>query len=231
MSILYEALKKAEQEKSATQKSRRSSDHTTFIDRVKQLEDEQQKAIHERVKIATPKMARKQKRMLLSVALLGMLALGAGGYYAVTHGFFGQPQAVTTEPAAGTVNAEEAVQPAPEGAAVPAMPAALKNEAEATSVQLPREERAVVVTPIKQNTVKPVRKTTAPVVSKKTPAVPKQEFSCSGTVLDTTGNFCVINGSVLRVGDTINGARITDIANTEVTMERNGKRIVVPLVV
>jgi len=53
------------------------------------------------------------------------------------------------------------------------------------------------------------------------------EFKCTGIILDDNGNYCIINGAVLKKGQYINGAMVESITESDVLLSRAGQRIIV----
>ena len=78
----------------------------------------------------------------------------------------------------------------------------------------------------------PIAAPAAPSVAAVAPAprsfLPKltPEFSLDGLVYSTGGSYCLINGKVLEVGGTVNGARLVSVTPTEAVLDYQGKSLV-----
>ena len=53
----------------------------------------------------------------------------------------------------------------------------------------------------------------------------RRDFSLSGIVFSEKESFCLINGRVLKLGETIDGAAIVKITKDQVTLNSNGEKI------
>ncbi len=64
----------------------------------------------------------------------------------------------------------------------------------------------------------------APVMSLQTPSL-----ALSGLVYSKEGSYCIINDTVVKVGDAVQGAKLTKISANEVTFDYQGKTITLAL--
>ena len=53
----------------------------------------------------------------------------------------------------------------------------------------------------------------------------KTDFILSGIVFSEKGSYCLVNGKVLRIGEAIDGATVVKIASDQVTLNANGQII------
>ncbi len=59
-----------------------------------------------------------------------------------------------------------------------------------------------------------------------TTAVPN--FSLNGLVYSNTDSYCLINGKVMRVGDQVNGATLSQVTPNQAVLDYRGEKIVLP---
>ena len=57
----------------------------------------------------------------------------------------------------------------------------------------------------------------------------EEPFVCTGIVYDGVASICIINGTFVEVGDTINGATVIEIQSRKVILRHKGKNISLPL--
>jgi len=63
-----------------------------------------------------------------------------------------------------------------------------------------------------------------------TPLYQRPDLSLSGVMYSSpTDSYCIINEKVMRVGDSIGGARLTRVTPKEVLLEFQGEKIVLPV--
>ena len=53
-------------------------------------------------------------------------------------------------------------------------------------------------------------------------------FVLSGLVYSSGGSYCLINGKVLKVGETVSGATLVSVTPSEAVLDLDGKTIVLP---
>ena len=58
------------------------------------------------------------------------------------------------------------------------------------------------------------------------PSMPN--FSLSGLVYSKTDSYCLINGKVMRIGDQIGGATLSEVTPREVVLNYRGEKVVLP---
>ena len=58
------------------------------------------------------------------------------------------------------------------------------------------------------------------------PSLPN--FSLSGLVYSKTDSYCLINGKVMRIGDQVGGATLSEVTPREVVLDYRGEKVVLP---
>ncbi len=74
----------------------------------------------------------------------------------------------------------------------------------------------IPVTPAPSSMFAPKRSSAAP-------------FQLSGVVYEGKDSYCLINGLVLKVGDSVGGAKVTKITPEAVTLDLNGQAMTLPV--
>lgn len=178
----------------------------------------------------------------------GFLVVGASGWGAGRHvrvlpiaaalaaagvGGFVFAQWAQRPKAAGVARASAAPSAAPPSSPLPAARVAPPTVPPATyaAPHIPAVTRSVVpdAPPRTAAPAEPVAPGTAPTRPAAAPAPPPVEITFSlQAVTEQDGHpVAIVNGQLVRVGDTVEGARVLRIAAQEVELEKDGRRIVV----
>ena len=54
------------------------------------------------------------------------------------------------------------------------------------------------------------------------------QFSLTGLIYSPDGSYCLINGRVVKVGESVSGAKLVNVTPSEAVLEYQGKRIILP---
>ena len=54
------------------------------------------------------------------------------------------------------------------------------------------------------------------------------QFALTGLIYSTGGSYCLINGRVVKVGESVGDAKLVDVTPNEAILEYRGERIVLP---
>jgi len=223
MSILYNALKKSEQERRIKESAREKVTDKAFVENLKTWEEEQRQAIHARIRARKPYVVSPQKqevakqRVFLFAVLAVFFIVGAVFIYLSMRASDAYIQKTVFESQASfpqeTIVDIVAVTPAWDierelKIGDFAEPAVVAEIAPASSMpdsflgsQEVIEEASIVTSE---------------------PVIVAPDFVCSGIIIDSYGRSCIINGEILYEGDSIAGAYVTAIANDRVSLSYQG---------
>ncbi|MFC1808833.1 hypothetical protein ACFL3D_01765 [Candidatus Omnitrophota bacterium] len=215
MSILYQALKKAEgdiKEKMSERKrpERKQEVLTTF----KRLEEQQQNAVNERLRTRNAQVGMKTAIWkTIAIMMILFVCSAAVAYYVLVHqgslfkSDVDQVQ-VIAPPVLDFQPAVEQQQPMVEETPAEPVPEA-KPIRDVVVEKVEPQKRNISVTPAYGglNTFG------------FNPATGRPLFVCSGIIMDPTGNYCFLNGIIMRAGEVLNGARILSIEDKIVMIE------------
>jgi type II secretory pathway component PulC len=218
MSIIYEALKKAENEiKDQDRGAQPPQEQAAFVEAYKKMEAKQKSAIHERLKTSiVPEHEHTNSAMLKTMVIMTVLFAVAGvAFYHLylRDSFFSQGLIQTPVTSTSQSAAERALQ-----RDVVVMPPQVERAG--------RVRRDVVVQPV----VSEQRETTAISLTDTRhtyfdPRTGKPIFVVSGVIIEPTERYCFLNGAIMRVGESLNGANIVAIEDRKVVLKYQGKTI------
>ncbi len=216
MSIIYEALKKAENEiKDQGVGVQPSQDDVAFVGTYKKMEAKQKNAIQERLRTSIVPYQEHNSPMLRSMVIVTVLFAIAGAVFYqlyLKHDLFSQR---LLEPTAAPV-----VQPATERTSprdVVVVPPVVERAG--------RLRRDVVVQPVLNNR----EVATMPMTDTRNtyfhPRTGAPLFVVSGVIIEPTERYCFLNGAIMREGETLNGADVVAIEDRQVVLKYQGKTI------
>ncbi|MBN1493393.1 MAG: hypothetical protein JW938_04535 [Candidatus Omnitrophica bacterium] len=215
MSIIYEALKKADNEiKGKPVDIRDTKKHKDFVTAFKTLEAQQKSAIHERIKTSIVPERSIRNKFLHSIVIIALLFAVTG--IALYYFYFNNNFLFLTGSQVVDKNVTEVV-------AQPVVRDVVVTPPQASPVK--PVQRDVVVQP-----VTPLRDVIRRRIDTRNeyyarPGDTEPLFVCSGIIIEPNERYCFLNGVIMRVGESFDGARVLAIYDREVVLEYRGKKI------